>query len=171
MKNFLIICILISYPVMSQHTTPKSAFLEKWSNSKEYLLAIAESMPEEHYVFKPTEREMDFKNQLLHICGNMRWLGTNYFSEETFDRKQFSENVPESKKEVILLLKESFDLVYDRIKTVDEDALKAEVDFFAGPKSRLQILNLLQDHVTHHRGQLIVYLNLNEIKPPRYVGW
>ncbi|MGK0251702.1 MAG: putative damage-inducible protein DinB, partial [Gammaproteobacteria bacterium] len=49
--------------------------------------------------------------------------------------------------------------------------LKGTVEFFAGPKSRMQILNLLQDHVTHHRGQLIVYLNLNSIEPPQYSGW
>jgi len=25
--------------------------------------------------------------------------------------------------------------------------------------------------VTHHRGQLVVYLRLNGILPPNYVGW
>lgn len=171
MKRFFILLFLISYPVMSQQTTPTSAFLEKWSNSKEYLLAIAESMPEENYVFKPTEREMDFKNQLLHICGNMLWLSTAYFSDEEFDRKKFSENAPESKTGLIKLLEKSFDVVYDRVQKTSKEELTIEVDFFAGPKSKLQILNLLQDHVTHHRGQLIVYLNLKEIEPPKYVGW
>jgi len=171
MKHFFILIFLISYAAMSQQITPKSAFLEKWSNSKEYLLAIAESMPEEQYIFKPTEREMDFKNQLLHICGNMLWLSTTYFSDEEFDRKKLSENSPESKTEVIKLLEKSFDVVHDRVQNTSKESLTIEVDFFAGPKSKLQILNLLQDHVTHHRGQLIVYLNLNEIKPPKYVGW
>ena len=57
------------------------------------------------------------------------------------------------------------------VKNTPDEELKEIVDFFAGPKSNLQILNLLQDHVTHHRGQLIVYLNLNEIEPPKYSGW
>jgi len=30
---------------------------------------------------------------------------------------------------------------------------------------------LLNDHQTHHRGQLVVYLRLNGIKPPAYIGW
>ncbi|WP_255452596.1 DinB family protein [Aquimarina sp. RZ0] len=156
---------------MSQQVTPKSAFLEKWKNSKEYLLAIADAMPEDKYAYKPTDREMDFKNQLLHICGNMRWLGTTYFSEEKFDRKKLSENNPEKKKDIISFLSDSFDMVYDKITKTEDKELELTVDFFAGNKSKLQILNLLQDHVTHHRGQLIVYLNLNEIKPPEYVGW
>ncbi|WP_298314561.1 DinB family protein [uncultured Aquimarina sp.] len=171
MKQIFFLLFLISYPIMSQQVTPKSAFLEKWTNSKEYLLEIAESMPENKYSYAPTEREMDFRNQLLHICGNMLWLSTTYFSEEIFDRKKLSENAPDSKIEVIKLLEKSFDLVYERVQNAKDESLKTEVDFFAGPKSKLQILNLLQDHVTHHRGQLIVYLNLNEIKPPKYVGW
>jgi len=171
MKQVCILLFLISYPIMSQQQTPKSAFLEKWNNSKEYLLGIATSMPEEKYTYKPTEREMDFKNQLLHIRRNMLWLSTTYFSEETFDPKKLNENIPDSKEEVIKSLKEAFDLVYNRVKNTSEESLKTQVDFFAGPKSKLQILNLLQDHVTHHRGQLIVYLNLNEVKPPSYVGW
>jgi len=171
MKRVLFFLLLISYPVMSQQQTPTAAFLEKWNNSKTCLLGIAESMPANKYGYKPTEREMDFKNQLLHICGNMLWLGTTYFSKETFDRKKFSENPPDSKATIIELVENSFDQVYARIQNTPEKDLKTEVDFFAGRKSKLQILNLLQDHVTHHRGQLIVYLNLNEIKPPKYVGW
>ncbi|WP_438426339.1 DinB family protein [Aquimarina macrocephali] len=156
---------------MGQQDTPKNAFLEKWKNSKDYLLKIAEQMPEDKFGFKPTEREMSFKEQLFHIRGNMLWLGTTYFSSEEFDREKLKENLPETKTGIIALLTKAFDKVYTRVQETDEDDLKFEVDFFAGRKSKLQILNLLQDHVTHHRGQLIVYLNLNNIEPPRYVGW
>jgi uncharacterized damage-inducible protein DinB len=31
------------------------------------------------------------------------------------------------------------------------------------------MLNILQDHVTHHRGQIIVYLNLKGIEAPEKV--
>ena len=65
----------------------------------------------------------------------------------------------------------TFDVVLEIITNTPEEELNEPVDFFAGAKSKLQILNLLQDHVTHHRGQLIVYLNLNEIYPPKYSGW
>ncbi|OYY03206.1 MAG: DinB family protein, partial [Sphingobacteriia bacterium 35-40-5] len=35
----------------------------------------------------------------------------------------------------------------------------------------VQFLNLIQDHQTHHRAQLIVYLRLNMLNPPNYTGW
>lgn len=146
-----------------------SAFLLKWENSKDYLLKIAESMPEENYIFKPTERQMSFQKQLLHIRSNMVWLSEKYFVDENFVKSE--KNDPKSKAEIIQELSMSFDNVSEIIKNVSIDDLTTEVDFFAGPKSKLQILNLMQDHVTHHRGQIIVYLNLNSIEPPKYSGW
>lgn len=169
--RFLIFFFLLSTSVISQEFSAKTAFLEKWKNSKEYLLEIAEQMPEDKFGFQPTDREMSFKDQLLHIRANMTWLGTTYFSLEQLDKEKLKENLPEKKAEIITLLTNAFDKVYTQIQNTKEEALQTEVDFFAGRKSKLQILNLLQDHVTHHRGQLIVYLNLNDIKPPQYVGW
>lgn len=168
--SVLLLCFLTTM-IYAQKDNPKEAFLEKWNNSKEYLIAIAEAMPEEHYTYAPTEREMNFGDQLLHIRGNMLWLGTTYFSEKTFNRTSLSENIPEGKEEIIKTLKASFDEVYAFIKETPLEDLKTTVDFFAGPKSKLQILNLLQDHITHHRGQIIVYLNLNDVIPPSYSGW
>ena len=152
-----------------QQNTPKEAWLEKWENSKNYLIGIAEAMPEEAYNFKPTERQMSFKEQLIHIKGNMDWLSNTYFTETEFTRTK--SELPASKEATITLLKEAFNNAAAIVIKADEASLTETVDFFAGPKSKLQILNLLQDHVTHHRGQLIVYLNLKEIEPPRYSGW
>lgn len=146
-----------------------SAFLLKWENSKNYLIEMAELMPEENYNYKPTEREMSFQEQLLHIRKNMVWLSSTYFVTENYVKSEKID--PKSKAEIIEELTIAFDNASEIIKNVPLDDLTTEVDFFAGPKSKLQILNLMQDHVTHHRGQLIVYLNLNEIKPPKYSGW
>ncbi|WP_339832334.1 DinB family protein [uncultured Altibacter sp.] len=161
----------MSYGVVlfGQQITVKTAFLEKWENSKSYLLTIAEAMPEELYDFRPTERQMTFKEQLVHMKSNMDWLSLTYFTQETFDRSNIP--LPETKAATITLLTEAFENTATLIQNTSEADFEAVVDFFSGPKSKLQILNLLQDHVSHHRGQLIVYLNLNNIAPPPYVGW
>ncbi len=158
---------MVSNKIQSQNDV-KSAFLIKWENSKNYLLEIAEAMPEANYNFKPTERQMSFEKQLLHIRQNMLWLSETYFMKEG---KKSEKIEPKTKKEIISHLTASFNSVSEIIKTISTEDLTVPVDFFAGPKSKLQILNLLQDHVTHHRGQLIVYLNLNNIEPPKYSGW
>ncbi|MDC8002429.1 DinB family protein [Aureisphaera galaxeae] len=161
--------LFFSTLLFSQKTTPKEAFLEKWENSKNYLIAIAEAMPEEAYDFKPTERQMSFKEQLMHIKGNMDWLSNTYFTDTKYKRDK--KDPPGTKAEMVALMKEAFNNSLAIIKDTPDATLTETVDFFAGPKSKLQILNLLQDHVTHHRGQLVVYLNLKEIDLPRYSGW
>lgn len=169
-KFFIICCLLTSFSYAQQDNT-KDAFLEKWQNSRDYLLEVAEAMPQEKYNYKPTERQMTFGGQLLHIRANMLWLGTTYFTEKDFNRNALTANPPQGKEAIIIALKDGFDMIYAFAKAFPEEQLSESVTFFAGPKSRYQILNLLQDHVTHHRGQLIVYLNMNEISPPTYLGW
>ena len=167
MKNLFSIIFILTITTLSAQDFSVATFSEKWENSKSYLLQIAQSMPQEKYDYKPTEREMSFKEQLLHIQQNMNWLGKTYFEADIMDEK-----VENSNKEALLKsISTSFDAVKNAVIKTPDSTLVDKVDFFAGKKTKLQILNLLQDHVTHHRGQLIVYLNLNNIKPPKYVGW
>lgn len=170
MKKFILLYVIFSaFPSFGQPNTPKDAFLEKWENSKNYLLEVIEAMPEEFFAFKPTEREMSFQEQLVHIQGNMDWLSTTYFTTEKFIRSSSDESY--TKEELKERLRTSFDATANKVISATDSSLSEIVDFFSGPKSKFQILNLLQDHVTHHRGQLIVYLNLKGVEPPRYVGW
>jgi len=166
-KNCLILVIatMISSNLNAQNEV-LSAFLLKWENSKNYLIELAGAMPEDSYNYKPTERQMSFQEQLIHIKGNINWLSSTYFNGKKAEKIELK-----TKEEIINQLTASFDNVAEIIKKVTLEELSTEVEFFAGPKSKLQILNLLQDHVTHHRGQLIVYLNLNNIEPPKYRGW
>ncbi|QHI37356.1 hypothetical protein IMCC3317_27350 [Kordia antarctica] len=168
MKKHIFLLVIFVSSFAKAQDTPISAFLEKWENSKDYLVEMAEAMPEDKYDYKPTERQKTFKEQLLHIKQNMDWLSNRYFAKATLENIKVT--YP-TKAEVIEAMKTSFDNTATIIKTATPEDLKELVEFFAGQKTKLQILNLLQDHVTHHRGQLIVYLNLNDIKPPTYRGW
>lgn len=169
MKALLIlVCALMSNCIFAQ-VEVVSAFIEKWDNSRDYLVAVAQAMPEDKYDYKPTEREMSFREQLFHIQENMNWLSTTHFSEAKYVKIEVDKEL--SKDQVISNIIASFDDAKARIQKVKEIEFSQKVDFFAGPITKLQILNLLQDHVTHHRGGLIVYLNLNNVVPPKYVGW
>ena len=168
-KILFLFAFFIAGTSLAQQSDFKSAFLEKWQNSKNYLLEMAELMPEGYYDFKPTERQRSFKEQLLHIRSNINWLSSS-IGEIIMEVSEDYKN-PKTKKELIATLDGAFNLATQVVEEMTEEDLAKTMDFFAGPKSHLQILNLMQDHVTHHRGQIIVYLNLKNIEPPRYVGW
>ncbi|RTY76287.1 DinB family protein [Flavobacterium bomense] len=169
MKKCLIIVVLLLSNSIFAQAEVVSTFIEKWDNSKDYLVAVAEAMPEDKYDYKPAEREMSFKEQLFHIQDNMNWLGTTYFSEEKYVKKEAAKGL--SKAQIIQEIKTSFDAAKRVVQKTNDAELSQKVTFFAGQKSKLQILNLMQDHVTHHRAQILVYLNLNQIQPPKYIGW
>ncbi len=169
MKKYLIIAVLLLSNSIFAQVEVVSTFIEKWDNSKDYLVAVAEAMPEDKYDYKPAEREMSFREQLFHIQDNMNWLGTTHFSGEKYVKKEAVKGL--SKAQMIQEIKASFDKAKAFVQKTNDIELSQKVDFFAGPKSKLQILNLMQDHVTHHRAQILVYLNLNGIQPPKYVGW
>ncbi len=170
MKYFytLLLCLTILIQVNAQN-----AFIEdfklKWQNAKEYTLEFARAMPADQYDYNPTPEEMTFSRQLIHMCGNMIWLSSDYLGAPPFGKDV--DHPSERKEDVIKLLEESFDYTARAIAKFPASKLDEKVDFFAGPMTKRRVLLLLTDHVTHHRGQLVVYLRLNSIEPPRYRGW
>ncbi|MBK9983978.1 MAG: DinB family protein [Saprospiraceae bacterium] len=141
----------------------------KWKNAAEYTLEFAQAMPEDQYGYKPVPAEMSFREQLKHIAANMVWLSSSYLKGKhtSIDPTKTGD----SKKEIIELLNQAFNYAKQTVDGLQEKDLNEPVDFFAGMMSRRRILLLMTDHVTHHRGQLVVYLRLNDVVPPSYRGW
>jgi uncharacterized damage-inducible protein DinB len=77
----------------------------------------------------------------------------------------------DSKKEIIAMLEKAFAYATATVNAMSESNLNENVDFLAGRMTKRRLLLLLTDHVTHHRGQLVVYLRLKGVKPPDYRGW
>lgn len=74
-----------------------------------------------------------------------------------------------SKKEMIAKINETFDKTIEFISNFDTNRLEERLDYFGTERTKRQILLLLADHITHHRSQMLVYMRLNGLKPPRYV--
>ncbi len=155
----------------------QDAFLEefavKWEGAKSYTLEVAERMPESAYDFRPTPEQMSFREQLLHMMSNMVGLSQRYLDAGDWAPVLRDTSITKTYDKELLLryLGYAYEYVGESVIELDSTELNKEVDFFAGPKSVRQIINLLDDHSTHHRGQLMVYLRLNGLEPPRYRGW
>lgn len=147
-----------------------SASVTKLEHSRDYTLKVAELMPEEQYGFRPKEEMMSFRRQLIHMADNLEWLSSQYLGADfvPIEGRDIGEV---SKDSVISIVKRAYDRAIGTFETFDPANMKDTVDFFAGPMTKLQIMQLVHDHQTHHRAQLLVYLRLEGIEPPRYVGW
>lgn len=144
-------------------------YLKKWQNSAQYTIELAESMPADKYDFKPSDDVRSFREQVVHTMNNMVWLSSSYLTDAKFAGDLKRKDL--SKEEIIKLLRQATIFAENAVKNLEAKDLEVTVDFFAGPMTKRQILALMSDHMTHHRGQIIVYARMNGIKPPRYRGW
>ncbi len=163
-------CYTISLKAQSIDSLFLQAAQKKLDHAKAYTLQVAELMPAENYNFKPAEEEMSFARQLLHLSENLGWLTSSYLSQgqNPVSKQELSLTRKDS---VIRVINRSYDYAIAALNEFRPNELTTQVKFFAGPLNKLQIINLISDHQTHHRSQLMVYLRLKGIKPPPYVGW
>lgn len=174
MKTILsIFGLFISFVGFAQNNEPLiQSHLIKLKNAKTYTLAIADKMDAINYTFKPVKEEMSFKEQLVHIAENIYWLSSTYLNEELNPAKDKKVSAQEmTKEQVIRFVTEAYEYGYKAIEALDEKTLLKSFNWSGGKMNKYQFLNLIQDHQAHHVGQLIVYLRLQSITPPKYIGW
>lgn len=146
-------------------------FLPTWDRACNYTLEVIKSMPEEHFDFKPTEDVMSFKEQIVHITGNLYSLSGRYITEEKVP-KQNKLVDSYTKKDLIIEIEEAFNLVRSNAQKMNDANSLKKIKFFSGEMlSKKDVFGVMRDHMTHHRSQMITYLRINNIKPPQYVGW
>ncbi len=174
MKTFLKI-LLLSYSftgIAQSNQLLINSHLEKFKNAKSYTLSMAEILDEQKYDFKPVKEEMSFKEQLVHIGENIYWLSSTYIKEEPNPLKGKKVNSSDMNKEQVMqFVKDAYEYGLKVMIELDEKTLSNEFNWNAGKLNKYQFLNLIQDHQAHHVGQIIVYLRLNTIEPPKYIGW
>lgn len=168
------IMILSSFgqPIFAQENDFIKEYLERLEKSKEYLILVAETMPEDKYEFKATPESMSFAENLMHISWAMDWHSQSLIGgREARDWNTDTELKVDkkTKQEMIDKIDETFNKTIEFISNFDINRLDERLDYFGADRTKRQILLLLADHITHHRGQMLVYMRLNGLKPPRYV--
>jgi len=177
MKKLLVLSAIILFNsvatnLLAQENRFIEDYLERFENSRKYLILVAEMMPEDKYDFKATPESLSFAENLMHIGYAVDWHSQSLLGgREPRDWKTDTifKVANTSKEEMIATINQTFDEAISLIKSFDPKQLDDELDYFELQRSKRQIFSLLADHITHHRGQMLVYLRLNGIVPPRYV--
>lgn len=132
----------------------KEQLLTTLENSRVYTLAVAEAMPEEFYDSKPTNSVWTFKELLHHVAYGIEWWNENNVKKVKVDW-----NPPATVKDkaaVMSYLNRAYDGLRSTVEKVTiNDAIV--VGFFS-----------TLDHITHHRGQAVIYLRYKDITAPEY---
>ncbi len=146
------------------------AFAENWKNAKAYTLEVAEMMPEEHYHFKPTKDLNSFAGHLVHIASTMHFFGSKIKGEKPPAERPKADG--KSKADVIAMLKKGFAYATEAIKGLSDEEAHKKINVFGDVHLiKANVVRLLNNHMTHHRGGLVIYLRLKGLKPPQYRGF
>ncbi|MAW95687.1 MULTISPECIES: DinB family protein [unclassified Leeuwenhoekiella] len=159
-------------PISAQENDFINEYLERHERSKEYLILVAEMMPEENYDLKATLESMSFAQHLMHIAWAMDWHSQSLMGGRTardWNSDTELQVADKSKEEMIAKIEETFNKTAAFIKDFDPNRLTERLDYFGADRTKRQILLLLADHITHHRAQMLVSMRLKGIKPPKYV--
>lgn len=174
---FLLLSLALMPNLTAQDTTARAEWLTKWENSRNYTLEALDQVPDSSLAYRPTPGQMSIRQQVQHIAGNVFGLSRRYLSYEPAGfkedelRQRLAAEAPD-RAALVQLLNDAYDYGAAAINSLPVDGWDAPVpNFFAGPKTKRVIVYLLQDHATHHRAQLLVYLRLLNLQPPRYRGW
>lgn len=177
--RYPVLILLLSLPFMtfSQDKEAKSDFAKEfgmvWERAKTYTLEMAEAMPEEKYDYKPYETALTYGGHLIHIVENWYSLCGRFVKEEGWPLDDRLDASKLSKAEIIQHLKDVYAYADESFYGLSDKELAAIAPKFwsKDPTSKKIILMLMRDHMTHHRGMLVIYLRENGIKPAGYRGW
>lgn len=148
--------------------TTMDEFMMKWENSKQFTLAVVDRMPDDLQSFKPHESAMSFAEQVSHLSSTIARISSRFLEAEqaSFDIN----SIPTSKEELKVYVSACYDYGKATFSRLTEAQLAEKVEIFGNDASRRQVLRLLDDHCTHHRGAAIAYIRANGIEPPRFNG-
>jgi len=174
----LLVFALLPGMSSSAKTLPpeEPAFIQEFLGQMDFvegrLTQLAEAVPEDKYSWRPGDGVRSVGEVYLHVAfGNYLWIklgGGNVPEEVGFDPAKLHEwdSQTTDKKEIIEIMKKSFDVLKEYAKGRTGESLEKEVEFF-GMKSSLR--NFLVSGIGHcheHLGQSIAYARINGVVPP-----
>ncbi len=149
--------------------TTVEEFMAKWDNSKTYTLGVLDKMPDSGMDYKTDPDAMSFKEQIHHIGNAIVGISQGFLKggDPGFEINLESA----SKAELSDYVAKCYDYGKKTMAGLSSDEMGEKLDVFGNNVSRRQVMALLMDHSTHHRGAAVAYLRVNGAEPPAFVGF
>ncbi len=154
-----------------------SAFLAELENEAKVTRTCLERVPADKFDWKPHEKSMTFGRLASHCAEMFGWtketLKQDVLDFSTADFKPFE---PKSTEELLAFFdnhiataKAVLAETSDETFMTDWTMRNGEQVYFTMPKVAV-MRSFVMNHIVHHRGQLSVYLRLNDIPVPSIYG-
>lgn len=166
---------------MSQSATARKslsdAYINEIQEEAKTTRTALERVPEEKFDWKPHEKSMTFGRLAVHVAEMFSWIKTTMEeSELDFAENEEKPFEPKTTAELVEYFDKCIDEATESLKGVSDETFmedwtlrNGEQVYFTMPKIGV-INSFCLNHIYHHRGQLSVYLRLNDIPVPPLYG-
>ena len=150
------------FPATSFLTPVKAA----WESTRNLVIGIVEIMPEDKYDFKPTPNVRTFRDNVIHLVGE-NYLFFGRVAGENLGNP--AQNL-KSRDELIKALRESYEYGAKVWAGLTEEKALEMIEVRGQKVQRWSaMLAAIQDNMNHY-GNLVIYVRLNGLVPPRSAG-
>ena len=158
---------------MSEKTSG-SGFLKELEAEAAATRKCLERIPENLFEYKPHEKSMNLGYLALLVAEIPRWL-TVMIKDSEIDFATFEHFKPKTTDELVKHFDENLKGAKDALANVSDEELDENFylknqgeTLFSSPKK--ENISSTINHLVHHRGQLTVYMRLNDIDVPAIYG-
>jgi len=138
---------------------------------------LLERIPADKFDWKPHDKSMTMGQLASHVAEMVNWTTPTMDQPELdfskFDYKPF---VPKTSEELLEFFDKNIVEALETLKNSPDEKFfepwtmrNGEQIYFTMPKA-VTMRSFIMNHIVHHRGQLSVYLRLNDIPVPAIYG-
>ncbi len=159
---------------MNEQITLGQIYLKELEAESAASRKCLERVPENVFEWKPHEKSMKMKSLALIVADIPRWI-THMITQGDIDFATYTQASFETTAELVALFDKNLEEAKKALDAVSEEALEESFSLknngqvlFTSPKK--DTVGSSINHLVHHRGQLTVYLRLNNLPVPVIYG-
>jgi uncharacterized damage-inducible protein DinB len=138
----------------------------QWDSGRALVTNMAEFIPEDKYDFKPTPEVRSFREQLSHLVGE-NYMFASMAAGEPNPMPGDKVKALQTKADIVKALRESYEYGDKVWAGMSEAKALESIKLMGADSTRLRaLLFQIVDNMDHY-GNLVVYVRLNGMVPPR----
>ena len=154
----------------------KDALLPEFDREMAIARRVIERVPAEKFDYKPHDKSMTMGRLASHIAEMPTWATTGILRDSLDLAGGYTPFEPKSTAALLEAFDKNVAGAHNAIAGVNDETLmkswslkRGDVTLMTMPKIAV-VRSFVLNHVIHHRGQLSVYLRLNDIPVPSIYG-
>ena len=157
--------------------TIAAAFIGELEHEAKVTREVLSRIPADKFDWKPHEKSMAFGRLASHVAEMFGWTPSTLTQPELdFSKFDYKPYEPASTEELLEFLDKNVAEAVETLRSTPNEQFmeewtmrNAETVYFTMPKVAV-MRSFVMNHIIHHRGQLSVYLRLNDIAVPSIYG-